>query len=143
MARELEVLAGVLDDPRRPLVAVLGGAKISSKLGVLTNLLSRVDSLHVGGAMACTFFRAMGAGTGRSLVEAGHGELAQAVLEVGPRGVRVLSLPIDVVVAAEHRGRCRDRGRRRGTRSPTTAWSSTSGRHRGGDRGRPSSTPAP
>ena len=52
MARELEVLGSVLDNPRRPVVAILGGAKISTKLGVLTNLMTRVDRLHIGGAMA-------------------------------------------------------------------------------------------
>jgi phosphoglycerate kinase len=101
MAREVEVLTGVLDDPRRPLVAVLGGAKISSKLGLLANLLRRVDGVHIGGAMACTFFRAMGAGTGRSLVEDDMVDSARAVLESARAGSRVVSLPIDVVVVDE------------------------------------------
>ncbi len=100
MARELEVLGGVLGDPRRPLVAVLGGAKISTKLGVLTNLLNRVDSLHVGGAMACTFFRAKGAATGRSLVEEDKVQVARDILDV-PGATAKLRLPLDVVVAAE------------------------------------------
>jgi phosphoglycerate kinase len=100
MARELDVLGGVLGDARRPLVAVLGGAKISTKLGVLTNLLERVDSLHVGGAMACTFFRAKGAQTGRSLVEEDQVQVAREVLESARAG-EALRLPVDVVVAAE------------------------------------------
>ncbi len=100
MARELDVLGGVLGDARRPLVAILGGAKISSKLGVLTNLLDRVDGLHVGGAMACTMFRARGASTGRSLVEDDQVEVARGVLG-SPRAGAVLRLPVDVVVAAE------------------------------------------
>jgi phosphoglycerate kinase len=100
MARELEVLGGVLDDARHPLVAVLGGAKISSKLGVLTNLLERVDSLHVGGAMACTFFRAKGVQTGRSLVEDDQVQVARVVLDSARAGA-ALRLPVDVVVAAE------------------------------------------
>ncbi|MDQ6846065.1 MAG: phosphoglycerate kinase [Candidatus Dormibacteraeota bacterium] len=100
MARELEVLADVLSDARRPLVAVLGGAKISTKLGVLTNLLDRVDSLHVGGAMACTFFRAKGAPTGRSLVEEDQVQVAGDVLDA-PAANAKLRLPVDVVVAAE------------------------------------------
>ncbi len=101
MAREIEVLTGVLEHPRRPLVAVLGGAKISSKLGLLTNLLRRVDGVHIGGAMACTFFRAMGAGTGRSLVEEDMVDSARAVLESARAGSGVVSLPIDVVVVDE------------------------------------------
>jgi phosphoglycerate kinase len=100
MARELEVLGGVLTDPRRPLVAILGGAKISSKLGVLTNLLQRVESLHVGGAMACTFFRAKGALTGRSLVEEDQVAVALEVLNT-ERAAGVLRLPADVVVVQE------------------------------------------
>jgi phosphoglycerate kinase len=100
MARELDVLGGVLDDPRRPLVAVLGGAKISTKLGVLTHLLQRVDILHVGGAMACTFFRAKGVPTGRSLVEEDQVHVARQVLDSAHAGA-VLRLPVDVVVAAE------------------------------------------
>jgi phosphoglycerate kinase len=100
MARELDVLGGVLRDPRRPLVAVLGGAKISTKLGVLTNLLDRVDSVHVGGAMACTFFRAQGVHTGCSLVEEDQVEVARGVLDSGRAGT-ALRLPVDVVVAAE------------------------------------------
>jgi 3-phosphoglycerate kinase len=100
MARELDVLGGVLAGARRPLVAVLGGAKISTKLGVLTNLLDRVDTLHVGGAMACTFFRARGVRTGRSLVEADKVEVAREVLD-SARAATTLRLPLDVVVAAE------------------------------------------
>ncbi|MDQ6857224.1 MAG: phosphoglycerate kinase [Candidatus Dormibacteraeota bacterium] len=99
MARELEVLGRVLGDARRPLVAVLGGAKISSKLGVLTNLLERVDSLHVGGAMACTFFRAKGVQTGRSLVEEDQVQVARELLD--SVGGHVLRLPVDVVVTVE------------------------------------------
>jgi phosphoglycerate kinase len=100
MARELDVLGGVLGGAKRPLVAVLGGAKISTKLGVLTNLLDRVDAIHVGGAMACTFFRAKGMPTGRSLVEEDKVEVARDVL-ASPRAGAALRLPLDVVVAAE------------------------------------------
>ncbi|HSP65160.1 MAG TPA: phosphoglycerate kinase, partial [Candidatus Deferrimicrobium sp.] len=80
-------------------VAVLGGAKISSKIGVLSNLLERVDSLHVGGAMACTFFRARGVPTGRSLVEEDQVPVARELLDSAAGGA--LLLPVDVVVAAE------------------------------------------
>ena len=101
MARELDVLGGVLDNPRRPLVAVLGGAKISTKLGVLTNLLDRVDSLHLGGAMACTFYRARGGhgpSTGRGGPGGGRPRRSRDSAAGWPR---VLRLPSDVVVAAE------------------------------------------
>jgi phosphoglycerate kinase len=101
LARELEVLGGALENPRRPVVGVLGGAKISTKLGLLTSLLGRVDSLHIGGAMACTFFRAAGAGTGCSLVEEDSVEDAREVLTSAAAGSSALHLPVDVVVAAE------------------------------------------
>jgi len=101
MARELEVLGGALVNPRRPVVGVLGGAKISTKLGLLTSLLGRVDSLHIGGAMACTFFRAAGAGTGSSLVEEDSVDDAREVLTSAASGPSTLRLPVDVVVAAE------------------------------------------
>jgi phosphoglycerate kinase len=97
MARELEVLGAVLDNPKRPLVAILGGAKISTKLGVLTNLLARVDALYVGGAMACTFYRAQGKTTGCSLVEEDQVAVARDVL--ASAAGRTLVLPVDVVVA--------------------------------------------
>jgi phosphoglycerate kinase len=99
MARELDVLSTVLETPKRPLVAILGGAKISTKLGVLTHLLERVDALFLGGAMACTFYRAKGASTGRSLVEEDQVAVARNLLasEAGHR----LVLPADVIVADE------------------------------------------
>jgi phosphoglycerate kinase len=100
MARELEVLGGALERPRRPMVAVLGGAKVSTKLGLVTSLLGKVDSLHLGGAMACTFFRAEGAGTGRSLVEEDRVVDARAVLRSAAASGSTLHLPVDVVVAA-------------------------------------------
>jgi phosphoglycerate kinase len=100
MARELEALDGVLDNPRRPLVAILGGAKISTKIGVVENLLRRVDVLWIGGAMACTFFRAMGREVGRSLVEDEWVAAATRLLEPGGGG-REIRLPVDVRVAPE------------------------------------------
>lgn len=100
MARELEVLGGVLDHPRRPVVAILGGSKISTKLGVLQNLRQRVDKLYIGGAMASTFFRALGAATGRSLVEEDQVAVAGALLDDARRGGCQLLLPVDVLVAS-------------------------------------------
>jgi 3-phosphoglycerate kinase len=101
MARELQVLGDVFDNPRRPVVAVLGGAKVSTKLGVITNLLKRVDTMHIGGAMACTFLRANGTGTGRSLVEEELVDVARDVLGSVVAGGCTLHLPVDFVVAVE------------------------------------------
>ena len=97
--RELEYLGALLASPARPFAAVLGGAKVSGKLEVIENLLPRVDTLLIGGAMAYTFFRARGLPVGRSLVEADLVEATRAI-ERGARerGVR-LELPVDHVVA--------------------------------------------
>ena len=76
MEKELEYLGGALEKPKRPFVSVLGGAKVSGKIDLIENLLPRVDAILVGGAMACTFFRAMGLETGNSLVEADRVEMA-------------------------------------------------------------------
>jgi phosphoglycerate kinase len=80
MEKELEYLGGALADPKRPFVAVLGGAKISGKIDVIQNLLPKVDRILIGGAMACTFFRAKGGKTGTSLVEEDRLEMAKLVL---------------------------------------------------------------
>jgi phosphoglycerate kinase len=98
MARELEVLGGVMDNPAAPVVAIVGGSKISTKVGVLDHLLDRVDVLWVGGAMACTFYRALGESTGTSLVEEEHVDTARRLLaEAGGRRAD-LRLPVDAVV---------------------------------------------
>lgn len=102
MTRELEMLGGVFEAPRRPLVAIIGGAKISTKIGVLRHLLPRVDTLWVGGAMACTFYRALGEDTGTSLVEPDQVDTARALLEQARTAdVGDLRLPVDVVVARD------------------------------------------
>ncbi|MGO8687931.1 MAG: phosphoglycerate kinase [Candidatus Dormibacteria bacterium] len=101
MARELEALGGVLEDPRRPVVAILGGAKISTKIGVVENLLTKVDTLWIGGAMACTFYRALGKEVGRSLVEEEWVETASRLLEGTGKGRGEIRLPVDVVVVPE------------------------------------------
>ena len=99
MLKELEVLSRLLQDPPRPFVAILGGAKVSDKLGVLDNLLERVDRLLVGGAMCYTFLRAKGYEVGASRVEEEQVETLAALLERAvARGVEVL-LPSDVVAA--------------------------------------------
>jgi phosphoglycerate kinase len=98
MERELRFLGMVLENPERPFVAILGGAKISGKIDVIEAILPRVDRLLIGGAMANTFFRAMGLDTGKSLVEEDRVEMARDLLERG--GDRIL-LPVDTVVAVE------------------------------------------
>ncbi|MGI8610333.1 MAG: phosphoglycerate kinase [Candidatus Dormibacteria bacterium] len=96
MQREVEVLGGVLTNSRQPLVAVVGGAKISSKIGVMEHLLPRVERMLVGGAMACTMLRAGGASVGASKVEEDQLETAARLLsEAGDKIV----LPVDAVIA--------------------------------------------
>jgi phosphoglycerate kinase len=96
MEKELRYLGRALADPERPFVAVLGGAKISGKIDVIEQLLPKVDRLLIGGAMACTFFRAMGLQTGKSLVEEDRVSMAKDLLA---RGGDKLVLPVDAVVA--------------------------------------------
>ena len=97
--KELEIMGGALENPVRPFVAILGGAKVSDKIGVITNLLEKVDTLIVGGAMAYTFFKAKGYEVGTSLCELDKVELAKELTEKAEaKGVRFL-LPIDTVVA--------------------------------------------
>ncbi len=98
LERELEFLGAALEDPQRPFVAILGGAKISGKIDVIEALLPRVDALLVGGAMANTFFLAMGLDVGDSLVEEDRVDMARDILE---RAGDKLLLPVDCVVAGE------------------------------------------
>ena len=99
LERELEHLGALLASPARPFVAILGGAKVSGKLEVIENLLPRVDTLLLGGAMAYTFFRARGLPVGRSLVEPDLVAATRAIeRRAADRGVR-LELPVDHVVA--------------------------------------------
>jgi len=96
MEEEIDYLDKVLEDPERPFVAILGGAKVSDKLGVIESLLETADSLLIGGAMGFTFFEALGYETGDSLVEDDYLEEAKRLMEeAGER----LVLPVDVVVA--------------------------------------------
>jgi phosphoglycerate kinase len=98
MEKELRYLGAALAAPKRPFVAVLGGAKVSGKIDLIDALLPRVDRILIGGAMACTFFRAMGLETGRSLVEEDRVELARGLLErAGDR----LVLPAGCVIAPD------------------------------------------
>ncbi len=96
MQKEIEYLGSVLSDPKRPFVAVLGGAKVASKIGVVDSLLAKVDRLIIGGGMAYTFLKAQGKEIGRSLLDAESLEYCRNVLKAA--GSKIL-LPVDVVVA--------------------------------------------
>ena len=99
MEKELEYLGKALSHPQRPFVAILGGAKVSDKIEVIRNLLSKVDTLLVGGGMAYTFLKAQGQEVGKSLVEADKIDLARELLrEAGDRKVKFL-LPVDHLAA--------------------------------------------
>jgi phosphoglycerate kinase len=97
MDKEIEYLTKAVKNPARPCVAILGGAKVSDKIEVIQNLMKVVDRLMIGGAMAYTFLRARGEGTGKSLVEEDKIELAKELMASGSK----LMLPLDHVVAAE------------------------------------------
>lgn len=99
LEKEVKNLSRLLEAPQRPFVAVLGGVKVSDKIGVIRNLMKRVDTLLIGGAMAYTFFRAQGLQTGRSLVEEDKIELAKQLLDEAKEAGVKLALPEDVVVA--------------------------------------------
>jgi phosphoglycerate kinase len=100
MMRELDALRAVTENPRRPSVAILGGAKVSDKIGLIRNLLTKVDAILIGGAMAYTFLKAQGIAVGRSLVEDDKLELARELLaEAARKGVKIV-LPSDHIVAS-------------------------------------------
>ena len=99
MEKELRYLGMALGDPERPFVAVIGGAKVSDKIEVIESMLGRVDRLLIGGAMAYTFFKALGMPVGKSLVEDDKQDAARSIIaHAKARGV-VLQLPVDHVVA--------------------------------------------
>ena len=99
MKTELDYLGSALEDPKRPFVAVLGGAKISGKIDVITALLPRLDRLLVGGAMMFTFWKAQGKPVGRSLVEDDRLEMAREVLAAAERRGVELVLPVDCLAS--------------------------------------------
>jgi phosphoglycerate kinase len=96
MEKELDYLGRALASPERPFVAIMGGSKISGKIDVIESMLPKVDRMLIGGAMACTFFKAMGLETGKSLVEADKVDLAKTLLS---RAGDKLVLPVDAMVA--------------------------------------------
>ncbi|MEJ2053399.1 MAG: phosphoglycerate kinase [Calditrichaceae bacterium] len=99
--KELKFLGQAIENPNRPLLAILGGAKISGKIDVIENLLNKVDSLIVGGGMAYTFFKSMGYEIGNSLLEEDRIEMAGQIMEKAKaKGVNLM-LPVDVKVAKE------------------------------------------
>ena len=97
--KEISVMGGALSDPKRPFVAILGGAKVSDKIGVIKNLIDKVDTLIIGGGMAYTFFKAQGKNIGTSICEADKLDLANELLaKAQAKGVNFL-LPVDNVIA--------------------------------------------
>ena len=99
VARELEIMGGALNDPKRPFVAVLGGAKVSDKIGVINNLLERADTIVIGGGMAYTFAKAQGGSIGKSLCENDKLDYALEMIEKAKKNGVKLLLPIDTVAA--------------------------------------------
>lgn len=107
--KELEFLGGALENPKRPFVAILGGAKVSDKIGVIENLLDKVDTLVIGGGMAYTFYKAQGLNIGTSICEEDKIELAKTILEKAKeKGINLL-LPVDNHVAAEYSNEADDK----------------------------------
>ncbi|MBQ5969211.1 MAG: phosphoglycerate kinase [Clostridia bacterium] len=101
--KELDYIGGALENPKRPLVAILGGAKVSDKIGVITNLMESVDTLIVGGGMAYTFFAALGHTVGTSLLEADKIDLAKGMMDKAKeKGVNFL-IPVDNVIGKEYK----------------------------------------
>ncbi len=99
--KELEFLGGALENPKRPFIAILGGAKVSDKIGVIENLIDKVDKLIIGGGMTYTFLKAKGLNIGTSLCEEDKLDLAKSLLEKAEtKGVKLL-LPVDNKVAKE------------------------------------------
>ncbi len=107
--KELEFLGNALDNPERPFVAILGGAKVSDKIGVIENLLDKVDTLIIGGGMAYTFYKAQGHSIGTSICEKDKIDLANDILnKAKEKNVEIL-LPIDNHVSAEYSNEAEDK----------------------------------
>ncbi|MBS4750444.1 phosphoglycerate kinase [Granulicatella sp. zg-ZJ] len=98
MEKEIKFIGGAVDTPERPFVAILGGAKVSDKIGVIENLLDKADKVLIGGGMAYTFFKAQGREIGKSLLEEDRIELAKSILE---KAGDKLVLPVDTTVAPD------------------------------------------
>ena len=100
--KEIEFIGGALENPKRPLVAILGGAKVSDKIGVINNLIDKCDTVIIGGGMAYTFFKAMGNEVGTSLLDKDNIENAKGMIEKArAKGVNFM-LPVDNIIATEY-----------------------------------------
>lgn len=99
--KEVGIMGNALDDPKRPFVAILGGAKVSDKIGVIENLITKVNAIIIGGGMAFTFLKAKGLEIGKSLLEEDKLELAKELMDKARKHGVALILPIDVVVSKE------------------------------------------
>ena len=111
--KELKFLGGALENPERPFMAILGGAKVSDKIGVIDSLLEKVDTLMIGGGMAYTFFKAQGYGVGNSICEEDKLDLAKELMEKAKtKGVKLM-LPIDTKIGKEFKP---------DTESKTVSW---------------------
>ena len=101
--KEITIMGGALTEPKRPFVAILGGAKVSDKIGVINNLLDKVDTLIIGGGMAYTFMNALGYSIGTSICEADKVELAKDMMaKAKEKGVKFL-IPVDNIVGTEYK----------------------------------------
>lgn len=101
--KEIEFIGGALEDPKRPLVAILGGAKVSDKIGVIDNLINKVDTLIIGGGMAYTFIKAMGDPIGSSLCEEDKLDLAKDLMKKARENNVNFIIPVDNVIAREYK----------------------------------------
>ena len=100
--KEIQFIGGALENPKRPLVAVLGGAKVSDKIGVINNLIDKCDTIIIGGGMAYTFFKALGHSIGTSLLDDGNVENAKSMIaKAHEKGVNFL-LPVDNIIATDY-----------------------------------------
>lgn len=104
--KELSIMGGALDEPKRPFIAILGGAKVSDKIGVLTNLIDKADTLIVGGGMAYTFLKAMGKNIGKSLLEEDKLDLANEVMQKAKEKNVKFLLPVDVAIGSHFAADC-------------------------------------
>lgn len=101
MEKEIQFIGGVVDQPVRPLVAILGGAKVSDKIGVIENLIEKADKILIGGGMMFTFLKALDQNIGKSLLEEDKVDLAKSLMEKAKAKGVALVLPVDVVAAKE------------------------------------------